>query len=268
MADEKHLLLTFGGSYTDASINAESWQVGVRLALVMGAVDPVGTLPSNWDPVAHDINRTETKWTIVGNWKADSLTPPASFDPGDYLNDHAAPAWTTFLASTICSDKLKTEYAKLYPIGAPTGRAIPAVPYTSGTPCTLAWTSLYPKGGSGSNLLPLQNSFAVSWRTAQVGRRGRGRIFMPPTTVAAADAYGFLSSTFQTNLKNAAVTFLQALAVTPVGPTAPHVRPIVTGSPFTQYGVISQVRVDNVIDTQRRRRRSLDGTILTGTPSY
>lgn len=268
MAGEKHLLLTFGGSYTDASINAESWQVGVRLALVMGAVDPVGTLPSNWDPIAHDINRTETKWTITGNWKADSLTPPASFDPGDYLNDQAAPAWTTFLASTICSDKLKTEYAKLYPIGAPTGRAIPAVPYTSGTPCTLAWTSAFPKGGSGSNLLPLQNSFAVSWRTAQVGRRGRGRIFMPPTTVAAADAYGFLSSTFQTNLRNAAVTFLQALAVTPVGPTAPHVRPIVTGSPFTQYGVISQVRVDNVIDTQRRRRRSLDGTILTGTPSY
>lgn len=268
MAGEKHLLLTFGGSYTDASIDAESWQVGVRLALVMGAVDPVGTLPSNWDPIAHDINRTHTNWTITGNWKADSLTPPASFDPGDYLNDHAAPAWNTFLASTICSDKLKTEYAKLYPIGAPTGRAIPAVPYTSGTPCTLAWTAAFPKGGSGSNLLPLQDSFAVSWRTAQVGRRGRGRIFMPPTTVAAPDAHGFLSSTFQTNLKNAAVTFLQALAVTPVGPTAPHVRPIVTGSPFTQYGVISQVRVDNVIDTQRRRRRSLDGTILTGTPSY
>ena len=268
MADEKHLLLTFGGSYTDASIDAESWQVGIRLALVMGSVDAVGTLPSNWDPVAQDINRTESYWTITGNWRIASLTPPATFNPDDYLNDQAAPAWTTFLASTICSDKLKTEYAKLYPIGAPSGRAIPAVPYTSGTPCTLAWTSLYPKGGSGSNLLPLQNSFAVSWRTGQIGRRGRGRMFMPPTTVAAPDAHGFLSSTFQTNVKNAAVAFLEDLAVTPVGPTAPHVRPIVTGSPFTQYGVINQVRVDNVIDTQRRRRRSLEGTILSGNPSY
>lgn len=268
MANEKHLLLTFGGSYTDASVDAESWQVGIRLALVMGSVDAVGTLPSNWDPVAHDINRTESLWTITGNWRIASLTPPATFNPDDYLNDQAAPAWTTFLASTICSDKLKTEYAKLYPIGAPSGRAIPAVPYTSGTPCTLAWTSAYPKGGSGSNLLPLQNSFAVSWRTGQIGRRGRGRMFMPPTTVAAPDAHGFLSSTFQTNVKNAAVAFLEDLAVTPVGPTAPHVRPIVTGSPFTQYGVINQVRVDNVIDTQRRRRRSLEGTILSGNPSY
>lgn len=268
MPDEKHLLLTISGTYSDASLAAETWQVGVRLALVMGAVDAVGTLPSNWDVVAQNVNRTESNWTIEGNWKIASLTPPASFNADDYLNDQVAPAWSTFLASTICSDKVKTTQAKIYPINAPLGHVIPAPPYAHGTPMTLSWTSSFPVGGSGSGMLPLQNSFAVSWRTGQVGRRGRGRIFMPPTTTAALDTHGFFSSTFQTNARNAAVAFLEDLAITPVEPTGPHVRPIVTGSPWAQYGVISQVRVDNVIDTQRRRRRQLDGTVITGTPSY
>jgi len=35
------------------------------------------------------------------------------------------------------------------------------------------------------------------------------------------------------------------------------VKPIVTGAPWTHYGVITSVNVGNVADSQRRRRRQL-----------
>lgn len=269
MTDEKHLYLTIGGSYENASLDAEGWQIGVRLALNFGELDLVGTLPQSWAVVDNPISRTESDWTIEGNWKVSSLLPVASFNPDDYLNDQVAPAWAAFLGGTPCSSDIRTEWAKLYPIASPDGHVIPAPPYGSGTPMTLTWTDSFPTGGSGSGYLPLQNSIGVSWRTGQTGRPGRGRIFLPPTTTAALDSHGFLSSTQQTNIRDSAVAFLEALSFNPAPlPGGPHIRPIVTGKPFTKYGIISQVRVDNVIDTQRRRRRQLEGSILTGTPDY
>lgn len=264
----KHLLLTVGGSYADTSQQAESWQFGVRLALVAGSVDPVADLPTNWEVTANNVNRTETDWTIEGNWHATNVIPAGTFNADDYLNDQVADAVTAFLGGTPCSSNLVTEYAKIYPIGTPDGRTIPAPPYGAGTPMTLTWTSNFPTGGSGSNYMPLQVSPAVSWRTPQIGRRGRGRIFLPPVTVACVDSHGFLSSTQQNNTRDSAVAFLEALSFSGSGGNPWNVRPIVTGAPWTKYGVITQVRVDNVIDTQRRRRRQLDGSIVTGTPSY
>lgn len=267
MANERHLLLTFQGDYDYTDLQTESWQTGIRLCMVFGgSVDDVGSLPNNWDPQAVNINRTETDWTITGNWNINHLT--GTFAPDDYLNDIVAPAWTAFLGGTPCSSHLKTRSIKIAPIGAPNGLIVPAPPYLSGTPCLLEYTAAWPEGGSGSNLIPLQNSFAVSLRTPQPGRHGRGRMFMPPMTTAALGTHGYMDSTQQTNTLNSAVTFLEALAYDGVGLDSPHIRPIVTGKPYTQYGVATQVRVDSVIDTQRRRRRQLVGTTLSDTPSY
>jgi hypothetical protein len=266
MANERHLLLTIQGTYSDSSQTAETWQTGVRLALVFGLVDDVGTLPNNWDPVATTIARTEADWTIAGNW--DIALGTTAFHPDDYLNDQVAPAWATFLGSTPCSSNLKTETIKLSPIGSPAGHLVPAPPYTSGTPCTLTYTSGFPTGGSGANYLPLQNSIAVSTRSRQPGRHGRGRMFMPPITTTAVDAHGFLTSTWRDTVADAAEAWFGALALDPVGPTEVHVRPIITGKPYVNYGTIVQTKVDTVIDTQRRRRRSLVGSIATRNITY
>jgi hypothetical protein len=93
-------------------------------------------------------------------------------------------------------------------------------------------------------------------------------MFMPPITIVNVDADGFLSSTDQTAARDAAVTFLEAIGVDVGTGGTQKLRPIVTGSPWNRYGVVTQVRVDNVIDTQRRRRRQLEGTTINGTPSY
>lgn len=263
MADEKHLLLVFSGSYDDASIEAEGWSTGIRLILNNGSVDDVGTLPSNWDPYAVTINRTEADWTIAGNWAIHSGSNV--FAPDDYLNDQVAPAWQAFLGGADYSSHAVTQTIKLAPIGTD-GREVPAVPYVKGSPCILSYTTDVAVGGSGGNMLPLQNSVAHSLRTPQPGRRGRGRMFMPSLTVAATDAHGFLGSTQQGNMRDNLVTFLEAISIDLT--LSFKTRPIVTGHPFVNYGVVTQARIGNVVDTQRRRRRSLVETVVTGTPSY
>ena len=173
MANEKHLLVTVTGDYTDSALSAEAWQVGLRFILNFGAVDPVGTLPNSWDVVADSINRTETHWTIAGNWKCTQLG--GTFQADDWLNDQVAPAFAAWLgAMPGVSDQCRLDWVKLYPIGT-NGRAVPAPPYASGTPCLLTYTGSYPVGSNSSDPLPLQISEVVSHRTLQTGRAGRGR---------------------------------------------------------------------------------------------
>jgi hypothetical protein len=266
MAGEKHLLLSIIGDWTDSDLSAEGWQVGIRLALVFGGVDDIGTLPNNWDPTATTINRTETDWTITGNWHAQATT--AYFEPDDYLNDQAAPAVATWADRSATSNGCRVRALKLSPIGAPNGKLVPAVPYATGTPCLLTWTGSYPVGGNSGDLLPLQNAAVASHRTPQVGRTGRGRSFLPGLTKTAVDADSRINSTVQAGLLAAQVALLEGLAYTPLVGSSPQVRPIVTGKPWTRYGVINQVRVGNIMDTQRRRRRSLPETFSSASPSY
>jgi hypothetical protein len=262
MAHEKHLLLRAAGDYVPSTLPGEIWQNDIRLALVHGSVDSLGTLPNNWDPSATAIARTETDWDITGNWKTTVLG--SDFNPDDYLNDQAAPAWTAFMAAAHLSNQDRLRTLELFPIGAPDGKAVPAPPYALGTPCRLEWTGSYPTGGESSTQLPPQNSIAVSWRTQQIGARGRGRIFLPATTSGALSG-GHVSTGAADDITAAAVTFLEALAYTSA---SWNVIPIVTGAPYVGYGIINQVRVGSVMDTQRRRRNRLTEVYTSTNVTY
>lgn len=268
MAGEKHLLLTWGGDYTDTQNSTEVWQNSLRLALVFGNVDDVGTLPSNWDPVAASVSRTETHWTITSNWTVDG-PGTQTFSPDDFLNDQVAPALDTWVGQSGIADRLRLRWVKCFPIGS-NGRAVPAPPYSQGTPCLLEWTSSYPLGDDGGNMLPLQCAGVVSHRSNQTGRRGRGRVFRGGLSVNANDIHAMIPSTIAGYWKDAEIALLEAVAIN-VG-SGPgdlvKTRPAVIGSPWTQYGVITQVRVGDRVDTQRRRRAQLEETYVSGTPSY
>lgn len=266
MANEKHLLLTWGGDYTDTENSAEIWQNSLRLVMDNGTIPDVGTVPNSWSPVAETISRTETDWTITGNWRAD-FGLGQFFNPDDYLNDQVAPALDTWLGVSGFSDKIRLKWAKLFPIG-PNGKAYPAPPYSQGTPCLLEWTSAYPTGDDGANLLPLQNAMVVSHRTSQTGRKGRGRLFRAGPSTNANDAHGAIGSTYVNNALAAQIAFLEAVALNLSVPDVLVIRPAVIGSPWTGYGVINQVRVGNRMDTQRRRRDALTEAYTSDTPTY
>lgn len=265
MANEVHLLLRASGDYVPNTLPGEIWQNDIRLALVFGTVDDIGTLPNDWSPQAHTISRTESDWTITGNWNTN--VGLNIFQPDDYLNDQAAPAWTDFMANAHLSNQVRLRRLQLFPIGAPDGKAVPAVPFAVGTACDLEYTSAYPTGGEGGTQLPPQNSIAVSWRTHQIGAHGRGRIFLPSSASGSLSQAKVAAGT-QTDIVAAGVTLLEALAFTGTGSLAAHVRPIVTGKPFTRYGTITQVRVGSIMDTQRRRRNRLTEVYESAMVSY
>lgn len=268
MADEKHLYVTVGGGYvsTLTQLANETWQFGLRLSLVAGTTDPVATLPNDWNVVAATINRTESDWTITGNW---TIQGPgvASFAPDDYLNDQAAPAIEAFITtSSLFATGVQLREAKIYPIGT-NGKAIPAPPYAGGSPITLTWTGTLPTGGASGEIMPPQNSTVLSHRTSQIGRKGRGRIFAPPLTTGAVDD-GQISSATRALLSSSHVTWLEAMAFGTYPSDSYEARPAVIGAPWTTYATINTSVVDSAFDTQRRRRRQLTLTSTTAAVSY
>lgn len=257
MAFEKHLYLTIQGGYKSAPMSAEVFQTGLRLALVFGTIDDIGTLPSNWDPVSNPHNDSDTNWTGSTNWVARG-PGLEDFDPLDFLSQQVLPAVRSWFSSAYINDEAYVQNLRLYPIG-PNGNAVPAPPYAVGTPAILTMlNNTYVVGAGGNSLLPLQNSIVISTRTQQVGRRGRGRMFVPAmdTGALASASDPSVSSTARTTFSGTTATMLGALQWS-AGTGTAQVKPIVTGSPWTDYAVITQVRIGSIVDTQRRRRNSL-----------
>jgi hypothetical protein len=123
-------------------------------------------------------------------------------------------------------------------------------------------------GSIGGDMLPLEVAHVVSTQTPLIGRRGRGRMYWPPAAASQLDSAGRFDSSRIAEVVADAQAFLEGLSYTGVGVGSPQVRPIVTGSPYVDYGVITSGRVGDVPDAQRRRRNRLDETYVGFTPSY
>lgn len=261
MASTQHLLLLLRGGYTTGRLQDEVWQCGIRFRVSNTAPDPIGDLPTDVDVANFPINRTETNWTITGNWTID-LPMGAQFSPDDWLNDQVAPAANTLFAANRFGQALRLFRLDVAPINE-FGSYIPAPPFASGTPCSLVWTSSIP-AGTGTTCSPPQCAVVASLRTAQVGRAGRGRIYLPMIPSGSwLDSTGLLTPTNRGNYSAAVAAFLQAVTIDDTGTGGPAVTPIVTGSGYQKYATINAVRVGDVVDTQQRRRRQISEQFST-----
>jgi hypothetical protein len=265
VADEKHLKLALQGSYVAGPLAAEVWACNIRLALVDGAVDDIGTFPSNWDVTPDFRTVTDSGNTYVTTWKGTHLTDV--FDPVSYLIDQAVPAVSAWMGGAGFSQHATLDKVTLYPCGT-TGNSVGG----NTTTCTLGTPVAGPASGTS---LPTESTVAVSWQTHVIGPLGRGRIFSPLVPTSALGAYGLLSSGWAGTLLNGSKNMLEGLALN-TGLSQPWVvRPVVTGPTvkvghpaYTVYGVINEVKVGQVVDTQRRRRNKLDEAYQTANPSY
>ena len=262
MAGELHFYLVASGGYapTAANLAPEIWQFGIRLLVAPGGQpDMIGSLTDNFDIVPDSIDRDETDWTITGNWRAEGGV--IDFSGDDFLNDQAGPALRDFInnSAVAFSNQVQLRELRLYPIAGPDGHVVPAPPYAQGTPIILTYKS--PPAGTNGGMMPLQTSLVASLRTQQIGRRGRGRIYLPPlaSSVMAstgADA-GTVAAATRVAIGAEVGDMLEALQLDGTGPDSLWGACIVTGAPYTAYSIINQVRIGNTIDTQKRRRASI-----------
>lgn len=256
-----HLLLNIKGSYRTgpASGGVEIWQTGVRLGLWTGAGQPddVGDL-TDFDVVAANLTDSGTGWTATSNWTTEMGIN--DFDPVDYLGSQVEPAVRALIASAIFCSDVQVDECLLYPIRSPDGHVEPAPPYLQGSPATLTFTGTKPSG-TGSQGLPPQNSVVASLRTLQTGRRGRGRMYLPPAPTSYMSNL-VLSAAATLAIGNGVTTFLEAIRL-PYSVGGIWCAPIITGAPYTNYAAVKNVLVDNVVDTQQRRRRNIVATTDT-----
>lgn len=75
---------------------------------------------------------------------------------------------------------------------------------------------------------------------------------------------GYVSTGGQANALAGQQALLGALTGGITGVGTAHWQPVITGKPYVNYAVINEVAVGNVVDTQRRRRRSLPETYVSG----
>lgn len=268
MAGELSLRLEASGGYNGSDVLTEEiWAVTLRLALVFGTVTPIATFPTNWTVEEYLQDVTDTGWTISSNWKILGPGGVNTFDPVSYLNDQAGPAMASWVNAGAISNRAKLNTLKLYPIVGPTGKAVPAPPFTQGTPATLTYTTI-PVGGNTGAMCPPQDSAVMSHATGQTGKRGRGRMYLPALAVGALNSNGTLSDATQNNLRSNQVTMLEALQYSDVAALGAHVLPVVSGKPYAAYGVILNVRSNDIVDTQQRRRDRLKAIYATTPVVY
>jgi len=249
MTQATHVLLTVSGGYTNESL--EHWQVGIRWLLepfdTLVSVPDTGTLDP-WDVVDTSTERVETDWTIETSWIR-STTLEGAFNPDDWLNDQVAPAFMTNFGNPY-SHHARVDRLKASPIDS-AGHVV------RDRTCVLSWTSANPAGGASGAQLPLETSSVVSWQTPRLGAKGRGRIYPPVMSTAQLDDDGNLTTAGADTAVAMWKAILEASSFLPPVTPGWGITPIVTGKPYSDFGTIRRLNIGNVIDVQRRRRRSL-----------
>lgn len=271
----KHLYLTFGGRYASGPDNPERWQCGLRLALVFGSVDAVGTLPSNYDADVDSQASTVSGFDGVTVWGASVLLN--TFDAHSYMTDYGIPSLLAFIQTSllISSDAL-WDTAKLVMVEPgtthtgtePEGKTVVSTRTVSGR--TSTWNNgTGVAGGASAGMFPPDDAMVASLHTLVIGRRGRGRIYTPAINANMLTGFGRLDSSHPPRMVTAVGALLEGLSYTDTDSAGAHVRPIVTGQPWTDYGVVDHVSCDDIVDEQRRRKRQLVPVqSVGGTLSY
>jgi hypothetical protein len=249
MADTKHLYLVTRGTYTEPRLAKEVWQFGVRLWVDQAVPADEGELPTIGDFHEDSIADSGGGRSYVSNWGWSTIAGEV-INQVSYMDDQVTPYLNGLFSAPLFSQKVILGEVKVYPIGS-NGKAF------EGRSGTLTFTDIV-HGGRGTDMVPTEVSVAVSFNTHRPGRKGRGRVYQPPTSQSAIADDGFLDGTFIGDTRDAWVAALQALAVESVDPAGLHVRPIVTGRPWQNYAVITSIDIGDVFDAQRRRRNRLD----------
>ena len=165
------------------------------------------------------------------------------------MADAAALACRAMITSTDARFSTATHFdeVRVYPIGA-NGKMTAEPNIAAPTEPT--------KGPVSGPHLPFQSSLVVSLTANGIGKGKRGRFYLPMQCLEVTTS-GTVQPAQMATVVPAVVTFLNAL--NDGAATTPNQALGISGSTGAQgtFRTVRHITVGNVIDTQRRRRRSL-----------
>ncbi len=255
-----HVYVTAHGEYTAAAWLGEKAQFGIRLPMATGASEPTkGTI---WTPISNgDVavdagSQAGTNGTLTRTWTA-RIGPTGSPDNCDATMqaDLGDDVWTFLNAiKSYLTSNFRWTHVKIAPILADGTYGAPSAVYTFTTPLV---------GTDGTGALPPEVAIAVSLRAPIIGRRGRGRIYIPGLGKSATIASdGTVASSCATALRDAMGVLVTNLENIPG--TEDH-GPLVSVFSAGAANVVrpSQVRVGSHFDAQRRRQHQVVETYVS-----
>jgi hypothetical protein len=107
-------------------------------------------------------------------------------------------------------------------------------------------------GTSAAAQLPDQCALVVSLLTGIPGRTKRGRLYLPPMSAGLMNGNGQLSSATCTTVAAAMAAFFNGIRTSANG-----AQPVVASATAGTKTPLTSVRVDSIVDTQRRRRNKI-----------
>lgn len=253
-----HVYLTAHGEFTAAAWAGENAQIGLRVCVEDESSLPAkGTVftpyAGHGDVVADSGTQAGTNGTLTRTWTA-RLGDIGSLENADaaWQADLCDDMWT-FLNTIKAkqSGSFRWTHCKVAPILADGKYGAPAATYAFTAPLV---------GVGAATCSPPELSIAVSLRAGILGRRGRGRMYIPvPSTATIVTNDGTVNPTDAGTWATALKTLVTNLEDSPgVEEWSPVV--VVTSAGAATVVRPSQVRVGNHFDVQRRRQAQVPET--------
>lgn len=258
MSNIQSVYLTAHGSYSSGAWVGESAQIGVRLAFA-----PVANAPAKGDI-----------WTPT---PGGTITPTFGNQAG--ANGNLAKTWTARLGDTGSLDNfdaaaqidaaedMRKFLAVIKTYQHTTFRwthiKCAAVDATGKTPVVASvYTLTAPLAGAAAAALPPQIALALSTRSNLVGRRGRGRVYIPALVASTLAGDGTVSTGNADAMRAAFKTLIDDLQSTPGFAT---MIPLVSTMSADSATVVRpvEVRTGNRLDTIQSRRRQVAESYTT-----
>lgn len=261
----QHIYVTAHGRFKSGAWVGEQAQFGLRLVMLTPGARPAKgdqfEMPLNGDAVSDQGSSSGTNGALYRTWtgRIGGTGSTENFSPA--LQIEIAEDIRKFLEAIKATTSSAFEWfaVKMMPVAA------------DGKVCTdqdgnrLA-SSIYqfttPVAGSGTGLLPPQCSVAVSMRAPVLGRRGRGRIYLPALADNQCTSDGVWATTGgSATVRPAFVTLINDLQDYPGADADPMVC-ITSPGKSTAFRPL-EVRTGQRIDTVRSRREQVAETYTT-----
>lgn len=253
MAAVQHVYLTAHGEWTAAEWVGEKAQIGFRMAFAeVGDAPAKGSIftPMANGDVANLTGTTSgTNGTLTNTFtfRVGATGSTENFDGSWQVN--AAEDFWTFLNAIkgLISTTFRWTHIKIAPVLADGKYGAPSAVYTFTSP--LAGTA-----STSNPTLPPEVAIALSLRAPVLGRRGRGRMYIPGLTSAALQINGILTTAANSTLRSSMATLVST--VQDLGTATENHQGIVVVTSAGQSTAVrpSEVRVGSHLDVQKRRQ--------------